>query len=113
MSGFDHFAKLKVACVPLFVGACFLFCWGATTLLMVPGDLRESYLNTWRFLYGFLPTLSGLGLVTLVGWLWNRSNGSITLRKAIEGAFALLFAAIFLFWIGWMIASEIRQWHGR
>jgi hypothetical protein len=115
MSGFDHSVKLKLACVPLFLGGCFLLCWGAVTLFMIPGDVGESYLKsvlTWRFLPGVLPAVSGMGLLTLVAWIWDRSSGSVNLRKTIESAFALAVAAIFLFWIGLMIVLQIRQWLG-
>jgi|HubBroStandDraft_1064217.scaffolds.fasta_scaffold839307_2 hypothetical protein len=82
---------------------------------MVPGDAGESYLKSlfsWRFLAGVLPTLSGVGLLTLLGWIWDRSNGSVNLRKAIESAFAFAVAAIFLFVIGLTIVLQIRQWLG-
>jgi hypothetical protein len=96
----------------LFLGACFLLSGGAAELFMIPGDAGESYLKsllTWRFLAGVLPTLSGVGLLTLVGWIWDRSNGSLNLRKAIESAFAFAVAAIVLFVIGLMIVLQIRQ----
>lgn len=115
MRALDRYIKLRLACVPLFAGACFLLCGGAAELFMIPGDAGESYLKsllTWRFLYVVLPALSSVGLLTLVGWLWDRSDGSINVRKAIERAFAFALAAIFLFWIGLMIVLQIRQWLG-
>jgi hypothetical protein len=102
----------KATCVLLFVGACSLFLYGSATLLLVPGDIGESYLRsvlTWRFLPGVVPTLASAVLLVIVGWLWDRSTGSTDPVKAIANSFAFAGGAIALFWIGLTIVADVRD----
>ena len=102
---------MKLACVSLFVGACALLYYGSAMLLLVPGDVGESYLKSlfsWRFLYGVVPTLASAVLLVVVGWLWDRSKGSADPVIAIGKTFACAGGAVALFWIGLMIVAGIR-----
>ncbi|HEV8415296.1 MAG TPA: hypothetical protein VGQ49_17020 [Bryobacteraceae bacterium] len=106
---------MKLVCVPLFVGACALLYYGSGMLLLVPGDLGESYLKSLfggRFLYGVTPTLASAVLLVIVGWLWDRSNGSPDPLKTIGRSFAFAGGAIALFWIGLIIVADIRGGSG-
>ena len=104
--------RMKLACIPLFIGACVLFYFGSGMLLLVPGYPGESYLKSLfagRFLYGVLPTLSSMALVFGVAWLWNRSNGSSDLLATVVKTALLAIAATVLFWIGVIIASNVHS----
>jgi hypothetical protein len=103
--------RIKLACVPLFVGPCALLYYGSGMLLLVPGDVGESYLRSLfagRLLYGVLPTLASAVLLVIVGWLWDRSKGSADPVIAIGRTFAWAGGAVAVFWIGLMIVAGIR-----
>ena len=103
---------MKLACVPLFIGACALFYFGSGMLLVVPGDPGENYLKsvfTWRFLYGVVPTVSSAVLLVVTGWLWSRSEGSANPTFFIGRAFACAIGAIVLFWLCLLIIAGMRQ----
>ena len=102
----------KLACIPLFVVACALLYYGTGMLLFVPGYPGENYLKSLfsgRFLYGVLPSVSSVALLVTVGWLWDRSNGSRDLAKAIGRSFSLALGAIVLFWIGLIVVADFRH----
>jgi hypothetical protein len=104
--------RFKLVCVPLFVGACFLFLCGSAMLLLVPGYPGESYIKSLvqgRFLYGVVPTLASAVLLVMVGWLWDRSNDSPDPVKSIGKSFAYAGGAIALFWIGMLIVAGVRN----
>jgi hypothetical protein len=46
-------------------------------------------------------------LLVIVGWLWDRSNGSVNLEGSIGTTFTLEVAATVLGWIGVMILGGI------
>jgi len=102
---------MKLACIPLFVLSCALLYYGSGMLLLVPGNIGESYLRSLfagRFLYGVVPTLASAVLLVIVGWLWDRSKGSADPVTAIGRTFAWAGGAVVLFWIGLMIVAGIR-----
>lgn len=104
--------RIKLLCIPLFIGACALLYYGGVMLLLVPGNPGESYLKSLyqgRFLYGVLPTLSGGVLLATVGWLWNRSNGSADFKMSVIRTLSYAVAAVFLFWLGLMVVANIRH----
>ena len=89
-----------------------LLYFGITMLLFVPGYPGESYLKSLfagRFLYGVLPGTLGVALLVTVGWLWDRSNDSRNLGKAIGRSFSFALAAILLFGIGLIIVADLKH----
>ena len=54
--------RMKLACVPLFVGGCVLLYYGSGMLLLVPGDVGENYLKS-LFAGRFLVIVDGEPLV--------------------------------------------------
>jgi ABC-type dipeptide/oligopeptide/nickel transport system permease component len=104
--------RLRIASVPLFIAGCVLLYYGSAMLFLVPGDPYESYwqsMFTGRFVYGILPALASVILLMFVGWLWDRSSGSLDLGKTIGRAFLFAVGAIVLFWIGMIIRVDIRD----
>jgi hypothetical protein len=102
--------RSKLLCVPLFIGACVLFYWGATMLFFVPGDPGENYFKSLiggRFLYGVLPTLSSALLMTLICWLWSGSHGDT--RRSIKLTYLFVAGAVLLFWIGLVVRADLRD----
>ena len=85
---------------------------GTTMLFLVPGYPGESYLKSLfagRFLYGVLPTIASTVLLVIVGWLWDRSNGSPDVVKTIGRTFSSAVAAILLFWIVMIIIADLKH----
>jgi hypothetical protein len=104
--------KLKFACIPIFIAACVLLYMGTTMLFLVPGYPGESYLKSifaGRFLYGVVPTIASVMLLFVVGWLWDRSNGSPDVVKAIGKSFCSAVGAILLFWIALIIWADLKH----
>jgi len=102
--------KIKLPCLLLFIAACVLLHYGTGTLFLVPGDPGESYIKSLfagRFLFGVVPTLASAVLLVIVGWLWDRSNGSTNLRGTIATTLSLSVAATLVGWIGVMIVGGI------
>jgi hypothetical protein len=102
--------KLKLPCLLLFIAACVLLHYGTGTLFLVPGDPGESYIKSLfagRFLFGVVPTLSSAVLLVIVGWLWDRSNGTVNHKETIATTFSLAVAATVFGWIGVMIVGGI------
>ena len=86
----------------MFMGGCALAYFGVTMLLFVPVYRGDSYLKTLflvRVLYGIIPAACGVALLVTVGWLWDRSNGSRDLSKAINRSLSFGVGAILLFWL--------------
>ncbi len=104
--------KLKIASIPIFVAACVLLNMGTTMLFLVPGYPGESYLKSLfagRFLYGVVPFFASVTLLIVVGWLWDRSNGSPDVMKAIGKTFSSAVGAILLFWIEMIIVADFKH----
>jgi TRAP-type C4-dicarboxylate transport system permease large subunit len=81
-------------------------------LFLVPGNPYESYWKSMfegRFVYGVLPGLGSVILLAIVGWLWDRSNGSRGVLKTISRAFALAAGAILLFGILAIVIAGVRN----
>jgi hypothetical protein len=103
---------MKCVCAGLFVGACFLFYFGSGMLFLVPGDIGESYVKSLfagRFLYGVVPFLASFALIGLVGWLWDRSNGSLNPWRSIQKTYSLAAGSVLLFWIVLLVIAGIRN----
>jgi hypothetical protein len=67
---------------------------------------------TGRFVYGVRPALASVALLIAVGWLWDRSSGSLDVGRAIGRTFLFAAAAIVLFWVGLIIVADIRNGFG-
>jgi hypothetical protein len=55
-------------------------------LFLIPGNPGERYIKSLfggRFLFGVVPTLASAVLVVIVGWIWDRSNGSGNVKATI------------------------------
>jgi hypothetical protein len=100
---------MKIISGILFTGACVALYYGSGMLLVVPGYPGESYLVAKRMGYGILPILLSAALLTSAGWLWGRSSGTVSIRKAIANSFSWAVGAVILFWIGLLIVASIRQ----
>jgi hypothetical protein len=71
-------SRTRVAQGLLATDGAVLFCYGAVSLLFVPGAPSEGYLSWGRLLYGVLPTALGLGSVVCAVWLgFARREGSL------------------------------------
>jgi hypothetical protein len=100
--------KLRIASVPLSGAGCRLLYSGTGMPFLAPGSPYESFWKSMlegRFVYGVLPTLASPILLAAVGWLWDRSNGCISVLMAIGKSFLLACGAVLLFWIvlGWPV----------
>ncbi|MCU1273494.1 MAG: hypothetical protein JWO48_925 [Bryobacterales bacterium] len=74
----------------LFLVGCFLFYYGGTMLLLVPGVPGEAYFNWDRVQYGGIPVVIGLGALLLAGRLWARTRiGGWQRRFGAPGAVVL------------------------
>ena len=62
-------SRTRVAQAFLTTDGAVLFCYGAMSLLFVPGSPNEPYLSTSRMLYGVLPVALGLGSLICAVWL--------------------------------------------
>ncbi len=60
---------MRVAQALLTTDGAVLFCYGAVSLLFVPGSPNEPYLSSGRLLYGVLPVVLGLGSFVCAVWL--------------------------------------------
>ncbi len=60
---------MNIAQALLITDGAVLFCYGAVSLLLVPGAVHETYLSSGRLLYGVLPTALGLGSFACAVWL--------------------------------------------
>ena len=107
----DHL-RIKLVCGLLFIGACVLLYVGTTMLFLVPGNPGENYIKSLfagRFVYGVLPFTGSVLLLTTVGWLWDLSNGSLDIAKAIGRTFSTAVAAILLFWVVVIVIAGLRH----
>ncbi len=62
-------SRIRVAQGLLATDGAVLFCYGAVSLLFVPGAPNEAYLSSSRFLYGVVPTVLGLGSLICAVWV--------------------------------------------
>ena len=100
---------MKLACVVLFIAACALLYFGSGMLLFVPGYPGENYFALKRVIYGVLPALGSVGLLTLVSWLWVRPARFRDLKKSVLMTYSLALVAVALFWLGLMIIGSRGQ----
>lgn len=62
-------SRIGVAQTLLITDGAVLFCYGAISLLFVPGSAGEPYLSPGRWIHGALPAVLGLGSITCAVWL--------------------------------------------
>jgi hypothetical protein len=62
-------SRIRIAQALLTTDGAVLFCYGAISLLFVPGSAGEPYLSSGRLLYGVLPAVLGLGSLACAVWL--------------------------------------------
>lgn len=101
--------SMKIVAVILFIVACIALYFGGGWLFIMPRFPGESYFTFERLLYGVGSTLLAAGLLTLVGWIWTRSDSRISPCKAIVNSFRWAVAAVGLFWLALMVIGGIRQ----
>jgi hypothetical protein len=69
---------MKIAQAMLVTDGVVLLCYGALSLLFVPGSVHEPYLSSGRVLYGVLPAALGVGSLVCAIWLgFARSNSGL------------------------------------
>lgn len=61
--------RIRVVQGLLVTDGAVLSCYGAVSLLFVPGAPSEPYLSLSRLLYGVLPAVLGLGSLVCAVWL--------------------------------------------
>jgi hypothetical protein len=99
---------MKTAAAVVFASACALLYYGCGMLLLVPGRPGEAYLATPRLLYGAVPALLGVGLLSLAARLWVGVQGRGHLRKALLYAFSLGFATVIILWVVLLVTGVSR-----
>ena len=87
---------------------CFFLYVGTFVLLLVPRFPEESYLAWHRILYGVAPTVLSIALLTLAGWLWNRSGGAASLNTSVQRAFLVAIGLVALFLVGLIMVANLQ-----
>ena len=62
-------SAMKITQAMLVTDAAFLCCYGASSLLFVPGAPGEPYLSSGRISFGVLPVALGLASLACAVWL--------------------------------------------
>jgi hypothetical protein len=89
----------------LIASVCFYF--GLGMLLLVPHGRHEPYLDWPTILYGISPTILGVILIVLAGWLWGR-GGPAPISTRIRKALNLAVGAVVLFWIALIVIAHLE-----
>jgi hypothetical protein len=80
---------------------------------LVPGNLGESYIKKQAGSYSVSSQLYAASFYSvIVGWLCDRSNGSVNHKETIAITFSLAVAATVFGWIGVMIVGGILDRSG-
>lgn len=87
---------------------CFFLYYGAVMLLLVPQFPAEHYLVWGRVVYGILPIILSVALLTLAGWLWRRAGGSLTLGTYIKRAFLGAVGLVVLLWAVLVVIAHLQ-----
>jgi hypothetical protein len=73
--------------------------YSAVMTLSFPMDRGESFLNSFRVIYGIVPALLSVGLPIAAGWLWSRSGAPESAEIYIKRAFVATVGAVVLFFV--------------
>jgi hypothetical protein len=89
----------------LLASVCLYF--GPAVLLLVPRGRHEPYLDWPTVFYGISPTILGVILIVLAGWLWGR-GGPTAIGTRIRRAFNLAVGGVVLFWIVLIVIAHLE-----
>ena len=77
-------------------------------LLLMPGYPGEHYLTRGRVLYGVIPIVLSLSLMSVAGWFWSRTGGPASLSTYIQRAFLAALGAVVVFWVGLIVVAHLQ-----
>jgi hypothetical protein len=96
---------LKVLSVISGFAATVCLYFGSGMLLLAPRGPHEEFFDWRMFVFGILPTILGIMLIALSGWLWGQGAAWGTYARR---AFNAVVTGVVLFWIALIIIAHLR-----